>query len=222
MSRSRRRSFAEHQYDMLGEANVTAEGNLADVIDLFGWSGSTGSAKWGMSISDEEADYSGEFVDWGKNIGNGTTWRTLTYNEWYYVRYRRENADSLVGVARILLSDSESVNGLILLPDTWTCPQNVIFKSGFADEWSREEFANHQIFTLSEWQTLEKAGAVFFPASGEHFGTSMSCVLSRGCYASATAKGDCASLFSFRSNEAAMAVIAFYAGVAVRLVRDVK
>ena len=38
--------FAEHQYDTIGNANITtgAEGNkvLADKIDLFGWSGNTG------------------------------------------------------------------------------------------------------------------------------------------------------------------------------------
>ena len=39
-------AFAEHQYDTIGNANITtgAEGNkvLADKIDLFGWSGNTG------------------------------------------------------------------------------------------------------------------------------------------------------------------------------------
>ena len=42
--------LAENQYDMIGEDNVSDEA-LADKIDLFGWSGSTGSAKWGISTS---------------------------------------------------------------------------------------------------------------------------------------------------------------------------
>lgn len=95
-------AFAEHQYDMIGTDNVTGgtvyhnarEGDevlgeaLADKIDLFGWSGSTGTAQWGVGISNDSADYSGDFVDWGSNtIGTDApdTWRTLTRSEWDYV-----------------------------------------------------------------------------------------------------------------------------------------
>lgn len=59
-------SFAEHQYDMIGTDNVVGgiaaisteygyykEGSaVADKIDLFGWSGNTGSAEWGISTLD--------------------------------------------------------------------------------------------------------------------------------------------------------------------------
>ena len=111
-------SFAEHQYDMIGDANVNGSG-LADIIDLFGWSGSTATAKWGIGTSQSNSDYSGDFVDWGKNIGDGNTWYTLTNDEWYYLRWNRANANDLVGVARIALNadSTEYANGLILLPD---------------------------------------------------------------------------------------------------------
>ena len=184
-------SFAENQYDMLGEANVTDDA-LADKIDLFGWSGSTGSAKWGISTSASYSDYSGDFVDWGTNtIGTAApnTYRTLTKDEWYYLLNTRADASDLVGVARIKLNDdgSQYVNGLILLPDNWTCPEGVAFKSGFASTNSDQAYADYQTFTLADWQELESAGAVFLSASGRRNGSEMRYVQGSGYYWSATA-----------------------------------
>ena len=160
-------AFARHQYDMIGEANVS-DGTLADKIDLFGWSGSTATAMWGIGTSTSTSDYSGDFVDWGTNIGDGKTWYTLTYDEWYYLRWTRTNADNLVGVARINLNadGTEYANGLVLLPDNWICPTDVTFKSGFSNTGSVQAYADYQTFTLTDWQKLEAAGAVFLPASG--------------------------------------------------------
>ena len=199
-------SFAEHQYDMLGTDNVDGgtvqinsdygyyykNGNtLADKIDLFGWSGSTGSAKWGIATSQSNSDYSGDFVDWGTNtIGTDApnTWRTLTYDEWYYLRWTRTNADQLIGVARINLNadGTKYANGLILLPDTWTCPAGVTFKSGFSDTYSVQAYADYQTLTLADWQKLEAAGAVFLPALGLRGGSYVGSVRSSGDYWSAT------------------------------------
>ena len=179
-------AFAEHQYDMIGTNNVTGgtvshnakNGDevfgeaLADKIDLFGWSGSTAAVQWGVGISSNSAaDYSGDFVDWGSNtIGTDApdTWRTLTKDEWKYVLSKRPDASTKRGVARINLSSDGTVyaNGLILLPDTWTAPAGITFKSGFATEKSVQAYADYQTFTLSEWQQLESAGAVFLPAAG--------------------------------------------------------
>ena len=146
-------SFAAHQYEFIGVANVT-DGALSDKIDLFGWSGSTATAKWGISTSTGYNDYSGDFVDWGQNIGDGTTWRTLTDDEWGYVLNTRTNAASLKGIARIQISESEYANGLILLPDNWEAPADVTFKSGFASDYSIQAYADYQTFTLADWQKL--------------------------------------------------------------------
>ncbi len=173
-------SFADRQYEMLGAANV-ADGALADRIDLFGWSGSTGTAKWGISFSGDDAAYSGDFADWGQNIGNGTTWRTLTKDEWAYMIDTRANASTLMGVARIQISESEYANGLILLPDNWDAPAGVTFKSGFvSDEY------DHQTFTLAEWQKFEQSGAVFLPASGYRLRSYVNNWQNDGYYWSAT------------------------------------
>ena len=231
-------SFAEHQYDMIGTDNVDGGdvqidsnngyyykyGNtLADKIDLFGWSGSTGSAKWGISTSTDYSDYSGDFVDWGRNIGDGTTWYTLTYDEWDYLLEERPNANNLIGVARINLDSygSKYANGLVLLPDDWTCPAGVAFKSGFASEYSVEAYADYQTFTLSDWQKLEAAGAVFLPASGYRYGSNVFYVQNYGRYWSATPfDSDYARCLLFFSYEAGTGTNIRYYGQAVRLVQD--
>ncbi len=195
-------SFAEHQYDMLGTDNVAggtesydtiygyskSGSALADKIDLFGWSGSTGSVRWGISPAQSYSDYSGVFVDWGTNIGDGSIWYTLTIDEWYYLLYTRTNAYNLKGVARINFSthSSKYINGLILLPDNWICPAGITFKSGFAEGWGVQRYANYQTFSLSDWRQLEAVGAVFLPASGGRRGSEVFGIQDSGCYWSAT------------------------------------
>ena len=189
-------SFASAQYEMIGTDNVTGDSvssdpkygdekygdALADKVDLFGWS--TSSTNFGVSTSKNYSDYSGSFVDWGTNkIGNDApnTWRTLSYDEWYYLRYTRTNADTLCGVAQV-----NGVNGLILLPDNWTCPSGVTFKSGFYSNYGVDYYAAYQTFTAAEWSKLEAAGAVFLPASGDRYGSDVDYVQYGGYYWSAT------------------------------------
>ena len=215
-------SFAAHQYEMLGEANV-ADGALADRIDLFGWSGSTATAQWGIGTSTDNNDYSGDFADWGQNIGNGTTWRTLTKGEWTYLCTGRANASSLMGVARINLSEdgSEYANGLILLPDNWTAPEGVTFKSGNASSSSIQAYADYQTFTLEEWSKLETAGAVFLPASGCRSGSDVGRVQNYGYYWSATYYNTSyANYLLFYSIKTLTSFYSLYNGQAVRLVQD--
>lgn len=168
-------TFATHQYDIIGKNNLTGYDererygtSLAEKIDLFGWSDANAGVKWGVGILESDyADCSGEFADWGQNIGDGKTWRTLTAKEWDYIFQYRSNADSLIGVIRISLNESSDnyVNGLILLPDTWKTPEGITIRSGFP-----EDRVTHQTFTLDEWQRLESAGAVFLPAAGYRSG----------------------------------------------------
>ena len=211
-------SFADNQYDMIGDDNVS-NGGLADKIDMFGWSGSTATAQWGISTSKDCSDYSGDFVDWGKNIGDGNTWYTLTYDEWGYLISGRTNANNLIGVARINLNadGSRHANGIVFLPDYWMCPAGITFKSGYS-----YDYVNYQIFTLSDWQKLEAAGAVFLPASGYRGGSDVNRVQECAVYWSATVNfSDEAGCLYFDFGADAYP---FYNsrdyGQAVRLVRD--
>ena len=215
-------AFAENQYDIIGGANVDGE-HLADKIDLFGWSGRGAStAKWGVSTSTSDNYYTGDFAEWGVNIDD-TRWRTLSYDEWKYVVSNRTDADSKKGVARINLNAEGTTyaNGLILLPDTWNCPEDVTFKSGFASESSEQAYADYQTFTLEEWSKLEAAGAVFLPATGNRVGLSVGLSL-LGLYWSSTCSSDLRYAYGphFGPNE----IIWFYDyrcdGRAVRLVHD--
>ena len=232
-------SFAAHQYDFIGTDNVlggdvshdvtygdSKSGTaLADKIDLFCWSGSTATAQWGISTSQINADYSGDFVDWGQNIGDGTTWRTLTYDEWTYLLKTRTNASALMGVARINLSEdgSEYANGLIFLPDNWTAPEGVVFKRGLASSNSIQAYADKQTFSLEQWRKLETAGAVFLPASGNRIGSKVNDVQNYGGYRSATPYNSYNSYYLlFRSHSANTTSNNRYSGYAVRLVKDVK
>ena len=225
-------SFASAQYEMIGTDNVTGgsvtsgpsgddKGGtaLADKIDLFGWSGSTGSAKFGVSTYTYYADYSGSFVDWGTNqIGNDApnTWRTLSYDEWSYVVFNRPNASSLVGVAQV-----NGVNGLILLPDDWACPSGITFKSGFHSSYGVDYYAAYQTFTANQWSLLEGAGAVFLPAAGYRFCSHVGDVQNSGYYWSATGNdSDYAVCLYFGSDEARMGNVNRSCGRSVRLVKD--
>ena len=223
-------SFASVQWEVIGTDNVSGgsvssgeygdskEGTaLADKVDLFGWS--TSATNFGVSTSTNEDDYSGSFVDWGTNqIGADApnTWRTLTYDEWRYVVFNRPNASSLKGVAQV-----NSVNGLILLPDNWTCPTGVTFKSGFHSRYGADYYAAYQTFTADQWSKLEAAGAVFLPAAGRRDGSDVYHVQSYGFYWSATeGNSGGASYLRFYSYEAYMGSINRDDGQSVRLVKD--
>ena len=211
-------SFAENQYDYLGEANIAIDADvLADKVDLFGWS--TSATYFGVSTSEYYDDYSGSFVDWGTNqIGADApnTWRTLSYDEWNYLLNTRTNASSLKGVAQV-----NGVNGLIFLPDNWTCPAGVTFKSGFHSEYSVEAYGQYQTFSADQWSKLESAGAVFLPAAGYRNGSNVSGVQDGGHYWSATEYDSCIAYYlSFGSDEAGMDVDARDYGRFVRLVKD--
>ena len=210
--------FAPSQLDYIGDANSNCSPTYNGWLDLFGWS--TGATNFAVSTSIDNADYSGSFVDWGTNqIGSDApnTWRTLTYFEWSHLLNTRTNASSLKGVAQV-----NGVNGLILLPDNWTCPAGVTFKSGFHSNYGEDNYAAYQTFTAEQWSKLESAGAVFLPAAGYRSGANVHSVQHYGYYWSASeTDGYDAYYLRFHSCEAAMGRDYYrYEGRSVRLVKD--
>lgn len=217
-------AFAANQYEMLGEENVE-DSDLADRIDLFGFSSPNAKvAPWGISTSTNSNKYSSSgFEDWGKNIGNGNLWRTLTSSEWDYILNSRENASNLKGIARINLNDdgTQYVNGLILLPDNWTLPSGVTFKSGLSSTRSTQAYSDYQTITLANWQKMEAAGAVFLPATGYRNGILVEDSEYIGTYWSATRYNNSTVYYlNFHSDEAKTSIYHSYFGRAVRLVQD--
>ena len=220
--------FAEHQWDYVGgsnEGNVYEDGvksNNALIspsydgwIDLFGWGTGDNPTNSSMFNTDFVS-----FVDWGINkIGNDApnTWRTLTNEEWSYLRYNRTNADDLVAVAKV-----NGVNGLIILPDNWVCPNNITFKPGFSYNDSNAAYGDYQVFTLEEWLEMESNGALFLPATG-YGGDEIQSVQGSGAYWSST-EHDAASVYYlyFYSFESHTRYADRYWGNSVRLAKDLQ
>ncbi len=206
--------FAPNQTDYIGKANANISSSYNGWIDLFGW----GTGNNPTNNSTDYEDYQ-TFVDWGVNqIGSyaPNTWRTLTTQEWYYLRFERLNYDKLIGVAQV-----NGVNGLILLPDNWTCPSGVTFKSGFHEDDGTEYYAVYQTFGASEWSKLEASGAVFFPAAGDRNGSDVNVVQYYGEYWSATENDSYYAFYlRFGSSGAGMTYRSRIGGHSVRLVQD--
>ena len=208
--------FAESQLDYIGDANSNCSSSYNGWLDLFGWS--TSSTNFGVSTSEDNADYSGSFVDWGKNkIGNNASnmWRTLTYDEWEYIMFNRSNADNLKGIAQV-----NGVNGLILLPDEWTCPNGVTFKSGFYSSFDAIGYEKFQKFTADQWSKLEAVGAVFLPASASRNGSNVGDWQYAGSYWSSTGFDGVARYLLFRSDVVVLQNASRYMGLLVRLAKD--
>ena len=209
--------FAANQTDYIGDVNANISSTYNGWLDLFGWS--TAATNFGVSTSTDYYDYSGSFVDWGTNkIGNDApnTWRTLTYDEWNYLRNGRPNASSLIGVAQV-----NGVNGLICLPDNWTCPEGITFKSGFHSSYGVDYYAAYQTFTAEQWSKLEAAGAIFLPAAGIRGGEEVYGVQNFGYYWSATEYDSYnAGYLYFSPDGAGMGNDYRGNGISVRLVKD--
>ena len=175
--------FADNQYDYIGEDNIK-DGQLANRIDLFGWSGVNSNAPWGVSTSSNIADYVGDFLDWGTNTISGDEpglWRLLSADEWHYLLHLRPNAKELFAEAIV-----NSIPGMILLPDNWQSIDGIPFipsvQSGMKqvsnplDTYRYQDYfvnkaqgADHyqdNKYTLDQWNRLEETGAVFLPTTG--------------------------------------------------------
>ena len=206
--------FAPSQLDYIGNDNANISDTYNGWIDLFGW----GTGDNPTNASTDYEDYQ-TFVDWGVNqIGSyaPNTWRTLTDAEWEYLIEERPNYDKLIGVAKV-----NGVNGLILLPDGWTCPSGVTFKSGFHNDYGTEYYADYQTFSSSEWTKLEVSGAVFLPAAGYRYGSYVGRVQNDGDSWSATEYfSNRASSFAFGSDWAYTGACERGSGLPVRLVQD--
>lgn len=141
--------------------------------DLFGW----GTSGYGthspqmLSVVDNDYAYTraSQASDWGffngiRHAGEmPAQWRALTQAEWNYLLVSRPNAGE-----RWLMARVNGVNGIMLLPDEWTAPSGIALKLNTASSWDNNSF------NLTQWQSLEHAGAVFLPAAGVREGSNAS------------------------------------------------
>ena len=200
--------FAENQYDYIGAANNNISSEYNGWIDLFGW-GTSGYhdandpynvnyQPWSTSISEVNSSYNyygygpstnmsdpnltgtSANYDWGVYnpiINGGNTanqWRTLTQPEWEYVFSTRTTTSGILYAK----ANVNNVNGIILLPDDWNSSTYSLSNTN-----TPEASFSSNTLTVSQWSTLEQAGAVFLPAAGYRYdGTSIDQVGSYGLY----------------------------------------
>lgn len=208
-------SFATNQYDVVGQSNSNISSSYAGYIDLFGWgtSGNNNLMPYETSLS---VVYGGGYnsiantaYDWGSKVSGD--YRTLTQNEWTYLLTERNNAYLLRGPATV-----NGVNGWILLPDNWSKPASITFTS--FDDGARAYTAN--VYTASEFSTMQTAGAVFLPATGYRYSSGsisvVSGVASMGYYWSAN-KANVSFMGNYMYCNSEMDS---YMGLAVRLVTE--
>ena len=151
--------FAKQQYQVVGAQNIEL-GNpeFKGWIDMLGWSNGDAN-NWGVNPSNSNADYAGEFVDWGTKMG--AEWSTLSADDWKYLLNERANAAALKQVARV----GEMV-GILLFPDVWTMPEGCTVETAY-NEYYETELYN---YTLAQWAKMEAEGAMFLPAAGRRTG----------------------------------------------------
>ena len=118
-------------------------------------------------------DLTGNYAnaDWGvyNSIANGGNqtgqWRTLTESEWNCILYSRE-AYTIDGVsnARFVKAKVNGVQGVIIFPDSYMHPSDVVMPVGINS--SDETGWNNNIYSVADWSKIEAEGAVFLPAAG--------------------------------------------------------
>jgi len=176
--------FAAEQYEHTASSN-------SDWISHFGWATSGWNPGGGVTaylpsstdINDDSYFFYGNLTgnyanaDWGvyNPIINGgnlpNQWRTLTSVEWKYV-FNSRRASSIGGVnnARYAKAKIGIYPGIILFPDNYSHPSGVSIPVAINDEgttgWTRNKYS------YSDWNKMEKAGAVFLPADGYYDGIS--------------------------------------------------
>lgn len=190
--------FADNQWDYVGSDNSNLSSTYNGWIDLFGWgtsgwdNGNTYFHPWDSNNSSGshyghpgQGGLTGPYAhaDWGfynpiSNGGSTThTWRTLLTEEWDYVF----NIRSTISGIRYAKAQVNGVNGVVLLPDDWDLATYSLNDPNVDDV-----AFNCNVISATQWATLESAGAVFLPAAGYRFGTSVGEVGSCGYYWSAS------------------------------------
>lgn len=191
--------FADNQYDHIGSGNANVSPYYDGWIDLFGWGtsgydhGAVSYQPWSTSgynsdyyaygVSSYNLDDQTGLADWGKNAisngGNATNlWRTLSMEEWDYLLNTRSTTSGI----RFVRANVNGVNGVILLPDSWS---SSVYALNYPNG-TYSSYSNNTI-PLSDWTgILEVAGAVFLPETSIRMGGGNYMIHSRGDYWSST------------------------------------
>ena len=166
--------------------------------DLFGWGTSGGgdpetppymTVNSNGSIYGGTSDIAGTDKDWGVYIGSSITngygitgWRTLTNAEHGYLFNTRTGCSTINGVANAKFSKATvaGVFGVMIFPDSFTWPEGVSAPTANAINQTGNYTAGS--YDAAAWTQLQAAGAVFLPAAGNRYGSSVGNAGSNGYY----------------------------------------
>ena len=168
---------ASDPYNVNYQPWATSTSRVNETYNRFGYGPSTNMPS--PNLTGSSANY-----DWGyynaiSNGGNTThQWRTLSHEEWVYVFNTRSTSSGI----RYAKAQVNNVNGVILLPDDWSTSYYSLSSINTYDA----SFSSNVISASSWTNSLQAHGAVFLPAAGYRYGTSVNYVGSDGDYWSAS------------------------------------
>ena len=212
--------FADHQWDYFGASQSNNH------RDLFGW----GTKDNPNNTNTTNANYS--WNEWGENTdlvsALGADWRTLTFDQWYYLLNQRTTCGTVFGTSgasytqAIINTDGTSVKGMILFPDGVNIASNEVATTSSVNHAHEWIYATQ--CTIAQWAALESKGCVFLPSAGCRLnGTTVMYVGDDGHYWSSSPEGSnkAYNLF-FQDGNAAFTYSDRSMGNSVRLVYDVE
>lgn len=196
--------FAENQYDYIGADNANISDTCTGWIDLFGWGTGDAPTKHSTNLGDYTT-----FTDWGVNpISNGgneaNQWRTLTIEETSYLFFE---SGKMKGQATV-----NGVHGMVIMPDDWTLPAGLSF-TFFPKNWTTN------VYSVSEWQQMEDAGAIFLPCAGARYGNEVVRLEEKAICWSSSSVEEYAFEMDYDVNSSGILMEDFYIGFSVRLVQ---
>ena len=150
--------FAAHQYEYIGSSNSSVSSSYTGWIDLFAFG--TGN----NPLNGSNGSYTDVSNDWGgycgDPTGNNYTWRTLTIDEWEYLLTNSATRGDYPYLKANIVVNNTTYNGLILFPDNYG-------GSGLTGSYTYNNAnSNYTSVSAEDWELMEAAGAVFFPAAG--------------------------------------------------------
>ena len=217
--------FAERQYDCIGNQanNNTPTAFNENYLEFFCW-GATGLN--GIAPNTMETFLQGPVNltgnnDWGGNpIKNGGNvagrWRSLTYEEWQYLF----EGGTKYGYAKVA-----GMAGIILLPDDFVDPMTSYDDQAFktANEMGYDaDYENNSYPAGESWTMMENAGAVFLPAAGTRYDSTVAMVGMVGMYWTASFyDSDWSYYIDILSGNILLRDLHRSSALSVRLVKDV-
>ena len=211
-------AFATDQWNYVGNAagntsvngNGTVSGTKNVTVDLFGWVGEssalTGVAQYGISNSTSSSDYGSAYnealkSDWSNIAGSG--WRTPSEDEFQGIfnnhTYGKATVNGKYGV--IVIPYRTTVAGFDTSKDSWS----------------------DNTYTSAAWTTLEAVGAVFLPAAGYRYASTVTQAGEYGYYWSSTLKINSTMPYNLKFGENSFKSDSWdyrYYGASVRLIGE--